>query len=415
MTRGALATRSRGVAWIAPLVVAPIVAWIVPLIVPSIVAPIASGAPVSRLASAPSLFTPRGGPLDVGPPPRGLSGVAPADCAACHAEIAAEWASSAHALTWTNKVFLAEYRRSRDGFCRDCHAPLVRAQVWDRVSAPLRAGHAPLPLVSPALDREVYALATRGVDCAACHVREGRVLGARGHGEADHAARRDARLATGDFCGGCHQFRFPAPEPARPLLYHPEEALQKTVAEWKRSRLAGRPCQGCHMPVVRKPDGTSYKSHAFAAFRDPAFLASAVSVEVTARRRGAKIFVVATLSPGEIGHAFPTGDMFRRAVFTVRVGAATASAELRRYFAPTMTADGRRHLLGEVDDTRVPAPGAGPPRRLRFTLDAAPAEGVTDLAWQLDLFRLDPSDAKARALSDADVRAQVRAGRAAIR
>lgn len=371
-----------------------------------------SGTSSGTASGRSALFTATGGPVDIGAPPRGLSGTAPADCATCHAEIAAEWASSAHALTWTNPVFLAEYSRSRDGFCRDCHAPLVPAPSWAEVSPPVRAGKAPLPLVSPVRDRAVYTLAARGIDCAVCHVRQGRVLGVTGHGAPDHASRREAKLAAGAFCGGCHQFRFPAAEPGRTLLYHPEEALQKTVAEWRASRFAGRSCQGCHMPAVRGPDNKAHKSHAFAAFRDPALLAAAVKVKLAARRLRGQIIVTATLAAGEIGHAFPTGDMFRRAVFTVRAGRASAHDELRRYFAATLTGDGRRHLLGEVEDTRVPAPGAGPARQLRFVLEDATA---TTVEWQLDLFRLDPRDAKARSLDDAAVRVRVAAGSAPLR
>lgn len=54
-------------------------------------------APVHVEQRLSKLFTAEGGPVVPGEPPRGLSGTAPSDCAGCHAEIAAEWASSAHA------------------------------------------------------------------------------------------------------------------------------------------------------------------------------------------------------------------------------------------------------------------------------------------------------------------------------
>jgi hypothetical protein len=359
----------------------------------------------------PALFPSEGGPVDPGAVPRGLTGSQPADCATCHAEIAAEWAGSAHARSWTDPVFQAEYRLSANAFCRGCHAPLVPSSEWARASRSILAGQAPAA-ASPSADRELYALAQRGVDCAVCHVRQGRVLGPGGHGDADHASRRETALATSAFCGGCHQFNFPAPGPGRKLRHHPELAQQNTLEEWKRSRHADRPCQQCHMPQLPSAiTGTRpHRSHAFRVFEDPALLASAVRIKAQARRRGAAIFATIDLSAGDLGHAFPTGDMFRRAILTVRTATTSQHAELRRYFGPTLTADGRGHLLGEVEDTRVPP--SGPPTRFRFSLSDATA---TEVTWTLELHRLDPADAARRGLSEASTKALVQSGRLSIR
>jgi hypothetical protein len=361
---------------------------------------------------APALFPAAGGPVETGAVPRGLTSMQPADCATCHVEIAAEWAGSAHARSWTDAVFQAEYQLSAAPFCRGCHAPLIATAAWANVSQAVRAGRAPTA-TSPPPDRELYALAQRGVDCAVCHVREGRVLGPRGHGEADHASRRDSQLATSAFCGGCHQFNFPAPAAGGKLRYHPELAQQNTLVEWKQSRHADRSCQRCHMPVVQPAAAgvKPHRSHAFRVFDDPALLARAVKVTATARRRGASIAVTVTLSPGEIGHAFPTGDMFRRAVLTVSSGEVTRQQVLRRIFGPTLTADERGHLLGEIEDTRVPP---GRPARLRFDLPVAPTGEVNAIEWTLDLYRLDPEDAARRGLPTSTIKALVQSGRISI-
>jgi hypothetical protein len=271
-------------------------------------------------------------------------------------------------------------------------------------------------VATAAIDRELYALAERGVDCAVCHVREGRVLGPRGHGQADHASRRETQLATSAFCGGCHQFNFPAAAPGRTLRHHPEQALQNTLVEWKQSRYADRPCQHCHMPPIAPatpgtPSAKPHRSHAFRIFDDPALLSKAVRVKVAApQRRGALVRVTVSLAPGEIGHAFPTGDMFRRGVLTVHAGAASQRQLLHRTFGPTLTADGRGHLLGQVEDTRVPP--RGPPLRFRFELADPSATHVT---WTLELYRLDPDDATRRGLSAASIKALVQSGRVRIR
>jgi hypothetical protein len=51
-----------------------------------------------------------------------------------------------------------------------------------------------------------------------------------------------------------------------------------------------------------------HRSHAFLGGHDDALVKSAVSVQAERSRDGARI----TLTPRELGHAFPTGDLFRR-------------------------------------------------------------------------------------------------------
>jgi hypothetical protein len=98
-------------------------------------------------------------------------------------------------------------------------------------------------------------------------------------------------------------------------------------------------------------------------------------------------------------------------VLTVSTGAARKREVLRRYFAPTITADARGHLLGEVDDTRIPPPGAGAAPRFSFELDDPRA---TEVSWSLVLFRLDPAEARARGLGEAALGIPVQSGRIAL-
>lgn len=350
------------------------------------------------------LFPSAGGPVSHGPAPRGLSGVGVEDCAPCHAEIAAEWASSAHARSWTDVIFQAEYKLTPEPFCRRCHAPLVQEPAGEDSASRARAD----------------TLARRGIDCAVCHVRGGRVLGVRGRGDSDHAAASDARLATSAFCGSCHQFNFPAPEPGRRPRYHPGRPLQNTLREWEQSRHSDKPCQACHMPRTAGERSSAdrpraHRDHAFRTFEDRAFMASAVTVKASARRRGDKIEVTVTVMPGAIGHAFPTGDMFREAVLTIRLGDQQHTELLRRDFALTITDDARGHLLGEVEDTRVPARAARPwRRRVVFAAPAGAAPQPTAVDWSLELHRLPLDDARERGLPESLVRVPVSSGTARL-
>ncbi len=148
-------------------------------------------------------------------------------------------------------------------------------------------------------------MAALGVGCVTCHVTNGAVLAAPwtrpgAPPPAPHAVARDARFATDAACASCHEFGFPGT-----LGRQPDEKMQWTVTEHARSSAAATACAGCHMPET----ATGRRGHGFAASRDPAFLASAVHVE--ARREGAgRVAIV--LSPKAAGHAFPTGDLFRR-------------------------------------------------------------------------------------------------------
>ena len=61
------------------------------------------------------------------------------------------------------------------------------------------------------------------------------------------------------------------------------------------------------MPLVAA-GAAAHRSHAFLGGHDAALVKSAVDVEAERSANGARI----TITPRELGHAFPTGDLFRR-------------------------------------------------------------------------------------------------------
>ncbi len=207
-------------------------------------------------------------------PPRPSTFVAAAEnaaCEGCHVEIAREWQTSMHREAAHDPIYLRALAREPLTFCRDCHEPEV--------------------------DREV------GVGCVTCHVpteaneTKGVLAGTSGGSGAPHAVLRDARFSTDVACARCHEFRFPKQRDdwAR---------MQSTISEHLRSRAKERPCQSCHMPLV-----AGHRSHRFDALVEG-------SVAVTARRLDDER-VSLTLTPRDVGHAFPTGDLFRRVAVTL--------------------------------------------------------------------------------------------------
>lgn len=222
--------------------------------------------------------------LDVGAMPAGM-GPDSTSCAQCHGEIAAEWRSSLHASAWTDPVFQAAYVREPLAFCRNCHAPLHEG------------------------DRPTGIAARDGVSCIVCHVRGGEILGTGTAGSrAPHPVKVVPALDTSAYCGSCHEFGFHTGE------LETAELQQSTLSEWRARVGDGRTtatCQSCHMPSVAT-GGAPHRAHGFTVQKDLATIAKAVRVDVSTRRDGERVLLDATLLPGNIGHAFPTGDLYRR-------------------------------------------------------------------------------------------------------
>ncbi len=127
------------------------------------------------------------------------------------------------------------------------------------------------------------------------------------------------------------------------------------------------------MPLVDGREGR-HRSHDFAVLASPETIRKAA--RVTAERTAGGIAV--TLAPAGAGHAFPTGDMFRRlevraeALDGGRVVAAAEPVVLARSFrdAPRDPHGDRFELTRVADaDSRVPPPG-GPARVVPLALAA---------------------------------------------
>lgn len=286
-----------------------------------------------------------------------LVGLGDADCQACHPQVADQWAHSRHHAAFTNDDFQRSYGREPLAFCRDCHAPaLTRAQ-------PLPGG-------------EAEAL---GVGCIDCHGEGPTIRTGPGAGpvQAPHLLERSAEFGTRS-CARCHEFEFPA-ESRRPA----GSMMQTTMREHRASAYADRGCDDCHLP--RRADGG--RDHSLASTRDPGALRRALAV--TARREGNALIV--TLEPRGIGHAFPTGDLFRRLALhaELRSGGERVAATTRylaRHFVPRRREDG---TLDAAFEWSVPDDRLRGPTTIRLELDPA-ASG--ELRWWIDHERVDARD-----------------------
>lgn len=317
----------------------------------------------------------------IGRVPEGLTTLDADGCGNCHVAIAAEWRASLHSASWTDPVFQAAYAREPLTFCRDCHAPMNRS------------GASGLPSGSAARD---------GISCAACHVRDGVVLGPGRAVHAPHPVRVTATLQTSDYCAPCHEFGFLSSGGPGAHGVETAELQQATFSEWRAwAKSAGDvvTCQGCHMPAA--PDG--HRRHDFAASRDPAMLARAVVVTSSARRDGDAVIVAFDLRPGAVGHAVPSGDLNRR-------------LELRVATTPDVPVRGVPTIAYARSYAERNEPGLGQVRRVRDDLRVGVAEGAREVRivakpgatiyWQLDHLLM-PRDLAVRLGIDPEVNQRV--------
>jgi hypothetical protein len=305
-----------------------------------------------------------------GPVARAIDATAQdAACAGCHADAARDHAGSLHRRAFTDGAFQAAYRAEPLPFCRDCHAPERDATL----GVSCVTCHAPRGVTDGAV---LAAPRPRDVDGHASRRSAGSAPRTRARETAPHAIVRDARFGTAWACAGCHEFAFPA-EAQRT----DGAKMQRTVTEHARSPFAATPCSTCHMPAVPE---TRARSHRFAASRDLTTLRGAVRVQAASTADGVDVTLVA----GLVGHAFPTGDLFRRLrVSAVALGdgdavLAEAEASLGRHLRFTPNPSGGAPLQTELWDDRV-MPDA--PRTVHLSLRPAPEVRV--IRWRVEYQR----------------------------
>jgi len=251
-------------------------------------------------------------------------------CEGCHADIAAEWRTSLHKKAHEDPAYLRALAIEPLPFCRGCHAPEADPN------------QDPPP-----------ALGALGVACISCHGDSTHVLAAprENPGKAPHAIVRSSAFASASACANCHEFSFPDPERRFTPLF-----MQSTASEHRASAFAGVSCAECHMPLVGE-GAARHRSHVFPASRDPALLRA--SARITASRGDAGTVVV-RIEPLAVGHALPTGDLFRRlAIRAEAVGAehnvlAEDARYLSRRFGRGKGRDGRSIKVLTGDDRVMP-------------------------------------------------------------
>ncbi len=250
--------------------------------------------------------------------PEGLESLRAESCGTCHREIYEEWKSSIHAYAYRDPFFQAYWKK--DGniwICLNCHTPLENQQPTLIKEIPRgrveKAVQEPNPRYDPEYQQEA-------ITCAACHVRNGVILGPFDDSVAPHPTQFDPNFRTAQVCYRCHNV---VSGPAQFYRVGP----CGTYAEYEGKYFMqerGFICQSCHMPEVDRPaaDGGPIRRgrrHLWRGGHDPDMIRRAVAIQVKADppspQPGDRVRFTLTLINAGAGHKIPTGDPDRH--FTV--------------------------------------------------------------------------------------------------
>lgn len=264
------------------------------------------------------------------------------ECAACHPEFYAEWATSMHSRAWTDPYFQVDWRFDRpQQICKNCHTPLDRQQedlvIGFRDRSKWNPVLAPNPDFDPVLQHE-------GVTCAGCHLREGKILGPFGGKEAPHPVMKLQN--SNQICLRCHVaggkrwdtfYRFPpcgtAAEIGTARAGDPDEVTRKTTfpvlgktGEIWVSDIPSLHCVECHMPLVERPlvaggEARPVRRHLWRGGHDPGMVKDAINITLredsgsSSKRR----HYILTLTNVGAAHYLPTGTPDRHLTVQFRL------------------------------------------------------------------------------------------------
>ena len=286
------------------------------------------------------------------------------ECGVCHRSIYSEWKTTIHSQAWTEPYFQTDWQfDNSQQICRNCHTPLDRQQPhlvlgfrdkekWDPILAPN-------PDFDPGLQHE-------GVTCAACHLRNGKIVGVQGIQDSPHPVQQ--LDDPNEVCVRCHVvdgdrwdtfFRFPPCGTVAEIRSNPDSRLspadsetlsadQDNVAELRVTASAETPtqpghpqgktgeitvadtaslgCVQCHMPLVQRPlvEGgpvRPVRRHLWRGGHDPDMVKSGLQVqfeEASGASTATRTFVL-TLTNVGAAHYLPTGTPDRHLTVDLRL------------------------------------------------------------------------------------------------
>ena len=262
-------------------------------------------------------------PVDTSSTPAVLGNLSAKECAACHQKFYNEWQTTIHSQAWTDPYFKTDWKFDRSQHsCRLCHTPLDKQQPHKVLGYQDTDKWAPILEDNPKFNQK---LQHEGVTCAACHYRDGKIVGVLGNTNAPHPVKK--LEDPNQVCVRCHvvegerwdtffrfppcgtvaeikNSKFPITENKQPGLLENLQALkedQEIAAQMSKikympsqgksgenivSNIASLGCVQCHMPLVKRALVTGGKvrqtrHHYWRGGHDPEMVKKALSVNFT--------------------------------------------------------------------------------------------------------------------------------------
>ena len=314
-------------------------------------------------------------PVDSRMIPKPLHGLHAQECGKCHQAFYKEWQTTIHSQAWTDPYFRTDWAfEGKEQICRNCHTPLDRQQPhrvvgfrdgdkWDPILKPN-------PTFDPVLQHQ-------GVTCAACHVRDGKILGPYGHVNAPHPVEK--LKDTNEICLRCHVvqggrwdtfYRFPPCGTAAEIAAGKGHWHGRS-GEYTVHNVAELGCVECHMPVVERalvPGGPVRRvhRHLWRGGHDPAMVKRGLDIqfrEDSTNSAEDRAFVLTITNVGA-AHYLPTGIPDRYLSVHWRVLDAEGKVLQERTDTLRRTVMWRPFIV-DLWDTRLPY---GQPRTFRFSV-----------------------------------------------
>ena len=305
--------------------------------------------------------------------PAGIPSLKAEDCGTCHKEIYEEWKTSYHGRAYTDPFFQAYWKKDNQVWiCLNCHAPLENQQPELIMEIPRNRVEKAVKSPNPAFDQ---AFQQEGVTCAACHVRDGVIMGPFEDSVAPHPTQFDPKFRTTEICYRCHQV------PKGPFQFYGVGPCG-TFPEYESAYFTQQRnliCQSCHMPEVTRPiaEGGPIRhgrKHLWRGGHDPEQIKSALAVQLAIDpprlQPGTQATFALTLINAGAGHKLPTGDPDR--YFTVEFAVLDRTGRVMKSQSHTM---GRwimwQPVIVDLYDNRLP-PLASREYRFSYRLPDSP-------------------------------------------
>lgn len=249
--------------------------------------------------------------------PAGLPDMKASTCGQCHQAIYAEWKTTIHSKAWSEDYFQSDwtYDQKKQN-CLNCHTPMENQQA-DLVKGFENDDYwRPILEPNPNFDPDYQ---DEGVSCAACHVKNGSIMGPHGVENAPHPTTYKPDMRSGmEVCRRCHitgvtdEFSFGDPN------------ICTTVNEIEASNIKPD-CINCHMPEITRPLVPGYparkgRQHLWRGGHDPEMVSKDIDIAINqVSRKGNKYRYEIKFTNIGTHHKLPTGTPDRHLVITANL------------------------------------------------------------------------------------------------